>query len=72
METYRILIHLNSGQTLAATQEFPADLDDDEVVRLVEHQVAMARAELASRDRIAGVHQNGPPPAPGQWPAGPG
>src|SRR5439155_25182036 len=41
-----------------------------EVVRLVEHQVAMARTELASRDRIAGVHQDGPPPAPGQWPAG--
>src|SRR5919199_5667338 len=41
-----------------------------EMVRLVEHQVAMARAECASRDRIAGVHQDGPPPAPGPWPAG--
>src|SRR5262249_31551257 len=40
-----------------------------EVVRLVEHQIAMARGELASRHRIAGVHQDGPPPAPGQWPA---
>src|SRR6266851_6146435 len=40
-----------------------------EVVRLVEHQVAMARAERASRDRIAGIHQDGPPPAPGPWPA---
>src|SRR5215813_11107267 len=35
---------------------------------LVEHQVATARAERAARHRIAGVHQDGPPPAPGPWP----
>src|SRR5262249_17675352 len=40
-----------------------------EVVRLVEHQVAIARAERAARDRIAGIHQDGPPSTPGPWPA---
>src|SRR5712691_4553681 len=40
-----------------------------EMVGLVEHQVARARAECAACHRIASVHQDGPSPAPGPWPA---
>jgi hypothetical protein len=38
-----------------------------EMVRLVKHQVAQARAERTACHRVPGIHQDGPPPTPGPW-----